>query len=243
MSTTPQDLESLRRRLYASYASDHAGEGDTALESAWCQRYVHPFMPADRQSNVIDIGCGQGAAVRSLADIGYVNASGIDRSPEQVELARAAGTVNVHHGDFRHFIGRQTGSLDGVLALDLLEHLTKDEVLETFDAVRAALRPGGVFVARVPNAASPFGGRIRYGDFTHESSFTARSLRQLCLVTDLGLPQVYDSAPISGDVRGLLRARAWPILAAAMRVALAIESGRGGDNYVAQNIVMVTYRP
>ena len=70
-------------------------------------------------------------------------------------------------------------------ATDLLEHLTKPEVLATFDAVAAALRPGGRFVARVPNAVSPFGGHTRYGDFTHETWYTARSVRQLAAAAGL----------------------------------------------------------
>ena len=42
-----------------------------------------------------------------------------------------------------------------------------------------ALAPGGVLVARVPKAVRPFGGHIRDGDFTHQTSFTARSIHQL----------------------------------------------------------------
>ena len=34
-------------------------------------------------------------------------------------------------------------------------------------------------MGRIPNAISPLGGHIRNGDFTHQTSFTARSIRQL----------------------------------------------------------------
>ena len=40
-------------------------------------------------------------------------------------------------------------------------------------------RPAASSWARVPNAVSPLGGHIRNGDFTHQTSFTARSIRQL----------------------------------------------------------------
>ena len=82
--------------------------------------------------------------------------------------------------------GNVLGELAAVTATDLLEHLTKPEVLATFDAAAAALRPGGRFIARVPNAVSPFGGHIRYGDFTHETWFTARSVRQLAAAAGFG---------------------------------------------------------
>lgn len=64
-------------------------------------------------------------------------------------------------------------------AIDLLEQLTKDNILTAFDHVAAAVAPNGVFVARVPNVVSPFGGNIRYGDFAPESWYTDRSDRQL----------------------------------------------------------------
>jgi len=37
-----------------------------------------------------------------------------------------------------------------------------------------ALAPGGVFVARAPNAISPLGAHVRYGDFTRELMSAAR---------------------------------------------------------------------
>lgn len=51
------------------------------------------------------------------------------------------------------------------VATDLVKHMTKEEMLGAFDRVALALMAVGVFVAREPNAVSPFGGCIRYGDF------------------------------------------------------------------------------
>ena len=90
-----------------------------------------------------------------------------------------------------------SGQLAAVTATDVLEHLTKHEVLDTFDRVASALIPGGLFVARVPNADSPFGGHIRYGDFTHESSYTARSVRQLAAAAGLRSVAVLPCPPVA----------------------------------------------
>jgi hypothetical protein len=72
---------------------------------------------------------------------------------------------------YRDMLREHLSQLARVTATDLLEHLTKDEVLDTFDLV---------------NAVSPLGGHIRYGDFTHESSYTARSVRQLAVAAGFG---------------------------------------------------------
>ena len=126
----------------------------------------------------MDIGCGRGEMVRLLQVDGF-DAEGIDISPEQAALARAAGVARVRQGDLRAILAGHEAHYAAITATDLLEHLTKPEVLQTFDDVAAALAPGGVFVGRVPNAVSPLGGHIRNGDFTHQTSFTARSIRQL----------------------------------------------------------------
>ena len=94
-----------------------------------------------------------------------------------MRIAQDDGVPNVELGDYRTSLGAE--EFDVVTANDFLEHLTVDEVLEALDTVFASLKPGGIFIARTPNLASPFGGGYRYGDMTHETSFTARSLRQL----------------------------------------------------------------
>ena len=100
-------------------------------------------------------------------------------TPELVARACMAGMARICQGDFRTILAGHPGHYAAITATDLLEHLTKPEVLQTFDDLAAALAPGGIFVGRVPNAVSPLGGHIRDGDFTHQTSFTARSIRQL----------------------------------------------------------------
>jgi SAM-dependent methyltransferase len=70
---------------------------------------------------------------------------------------------------------RPAGSLDAVIAFDVLEHFGRDELIPLVDAVHRVLRPGGRWIIHVPNGESPFFGSIRYGDLTHELAFTRQS--------------------------------------------------------------------
>lgn len=195
------------------------------------------MLPPPDSGPVIDIGCGQGALIRLLAADGY-HAEGIDISPEQVRIARAAGTAQVRLGDYRVLLARMRNAA-AVVATDLLEHLCKAEVLETFDLAARALQPGGVFIARVPNAVSPFGGNIRYGDFTHESSFTARSVRQLAAASGFHSIDVRSCPPLAHGLKSAARAAIWRPFSALLTVILAAETGTFRGHIVTQNLTFV----
>ena len=226
---------SLRQRLYGAYASQHADISDGEATALVYRRDIRPELPPRAAGPVVDIGCGQGQLVRLMLADGY-DAAGIDVSPEQVALARAAGLDRVEHGDYRELLARRPGQLAAVTATDVLEHLGKAEVLETFDRVAHALVPGGVFVARVPNAASPFAGRIRYGDFTHESSHTERSVRQVAAAAGFAQVTVRPCPPIAHGLPSAARVMVWKSVSALCKVALAAETGVLHGHIVTQNL-------
>ena len=186
----------------------------------------------------MDIGCGQGDLVRLMLADGY-EAYGIDVSPEQVAIAHAAGLERISEGDYRVLLETRRAGLAAVIATDLLEHLAKQEVLDTFDCVAAALRPGGRFIGRVPNAASPFSGRIQFGDFTHESSFTERSIRQLAAAAGFASVSVSSCPPVAHGLVSAGRVAVWKPISGLMRLALAAETGALRGHIVTQNLNFV----
>jgi 2-polyprenyl-3-methyl-5-hydroxy-6-metoxy-1,4-benzoquinol methylase len=229
---------SLRDRLYDSYASNHASGGDGEAAALVYRRDIRPALPPPAAGSVLDIGCGQGQLVRLLLADGY-DAAGIDVSPEQVDRARAGGLDRVQQGDYRDVLDARRGKFAAVTATDVLEHLTKHEVLDTFDLVASALVPGGVFIARVPNAASPFSGRIRYGDFTHESSHTARSIRQVAAAAGYASVVVLPCPPIAHGLVSVVRVAVWKSVSACCKLALAAETGMVRGHIVTQNLTFI----
>jgi 2-polyprenyl-3-methyl-5-hydroxy-6-metoxy-1,4-benzoquinol methylase len=229
---------SLRDRLYEAYASQHAGRGAGSAVALVYRRDIRPALPGRQSAPVVDIGCGQGEMVRLLLADGY-DAEGVDISPEQVAIARAAGLERIREGDYRDVLAEWRGRLAAVIATDLLEHLTKPEALDTFDAVAASLRPGGVFIARVPNAGSPFGGQIQHGDFTHESSYTARSVRQLAAAAGFGSVSVLPCPPAAHGLVSAARVALWKPISVFYRIALAAETGVLRGHIVTQNLRFV----
>lgn len=228
----------LRDRLYETYASQHAGCSNRDAAALIYGRDVRPALPSPQVGPVVDIGCGQGDLVRLLLADGY-DASGVDISPEQAALARAAGLDQVIHGDYHELLAGRPEKIAAVIATDVLEHLAKDEVLDTFDRVARALVARGVFIGRVPNAASPFGGRIQYGDFTHESSFTARSVRQLAAAAGFGSVVVMPCPPVAHGLLSAMRSALWQPISGMYKLALAAETGEVHGHIVTQNMTFI----
>lgn len=226
-----------RGRLYDAYSSTHAGVAADSESVHAFRRDILPYLPADRQARVTDLGCGQGELVRHLLSHGYSNAAGIDVSREQVQLAHAAGIQQVRLGDFRQALS--PASIDVATATDLFEHLTKSESLQSMDSVFAALSPGGLAIIRVPNGVSPFVGNYQHGDLTHETTYTARSLRQIGAAAGFSDIAVHACPPVAHGVKSGLRVGAWKAASGLMKLALAAETGMLRGHLVTQNIVAV----
>lgn len=231
------NLDQFRERLYAAYATTHAGVADLESQVPGFRRDIRPHLPKDRRVQILDLGCGQGHYVRHLLALGFEHTRGIDVSPEQVEEARASGLTQVSLGDYRQSLG--VAELDVVIATDFLEHLTRFEGLQALDGIKRALRAGGAVILRVPNAGSPFGGTLRYGDLTHETSFTARSLRQLGAAAGFLKIEIHACPPPVHGFTSALRAVAWWAVAGLMKIALIAETGQVQGHVVTQNIVAV----
>jgi 2-polyprenyl-3-methyl-5-hydroxy-6-metoxy-1,4-benzoquinol methylase len=144
----------------------------------------------DKSARVLDIGCGTGLLVNALRGFGYANVEGIDLSPQQIEVARAAGLpctlVDEQYVERR--AGTEPGSLDAVFLMDVLEHVPVASQMAFVGAIGRLLKPDGVLVISVPNANSSFASRWRYIDWTHCSAFTEHSLE--FVVKNQGFRQV-----------------------------------------------------
>jgi len=208
---------------------------ETALR---LEKSFRRFLPKDKAAVIIDAGCGYGAAVWWLHQLGYSNAEGIDVSPELIETARTLGIAKVNEANLVTFLAQHADTYDLIFARDVLEHFSKDEIVENLDLMYGALKQGGTLVIQAPNGESPFGGRIRYGDFTHETAFTSSSLSQLLLMSGFVTVRTYPVQPPVVGLKSLVRFLMWKVAEACWRVVLTAETGRG-TYVVTQNLIAV----
>jgi 2-polyprenyl-3-methyl-5-hydroxy-6-metoxy-1,4-benzoquinol methylase len=230
-----------RQRLYARYLS--SGQGHDAnsyyTRAPRIKDLINHHVPADRNTRILDLGCGAGAFIFWLEQRGYKNIVGIDVSEEMVAIAQKAGLGQVKLGEILPELrATRSRSLDVVLAIDVFEHMSREQLFEICDEVFRVLKPGGRIIAHVPNAGGIFGSAIRYGDLTHEVAFTASSIRQLFNTTGFRDVRCYEDKPIPHGVKSFGRAFIWFIGTIGFRLLYAAETGKF-DCILSQNLLAV----
>jgi hypothetical protein len=82
-------------------------------------------------------------------------------------------------------------------------------------------------------------GHIQYGDFTHESVFTARSIRQIAAAAGFDAVNVRPCPPVKHGIVSAGRAALWKAISTGYRIALAAETGTLSGHIFTQNLTFV----
>jgi cyclopropane fatty-acyl-phospholipid synthase-like methyltransferase len=196
-------------------------------------------LPANQAARILDLGCGFGRLLFFLKRSGYTNVVGIDASAPQVELAHTLGMHEVLKATADNFLADHKSEFDVIFAVDLLEHLTRDELFPLLDGIAAALIPGGRLVVQTVNAQSPFFGYTRYGDLTHEIGFTKLSIHQALEAAGLNHVAVRPLEPAPVGLNGTLRWITWKVVTGLLTVCCAAEIGTVRGHVLTQNLIAV----
>jgi SAM-dependent methyltransferase len=134
---------------------------------------------------VLDLGCRDGALTRTYAEGNEV--VGVDADKEALAKAQKLG-IETRWADLDEPLPFEEETFDVVVAGELLEHLRDPGRLVA--EARRVLRPGGTFVASVPNAYRLknrlrfLAGRKPEDDPTHLQMFSADDVRTLLSTFD-----------------------------------------------------------
>jgi 2-polyprenyl-3-methyl-5-hydroxy-6-metoxy-1,4-benzoquinol methylase len=233
-----------KQRLYDRYVSSgQAFLGSRPETQADIAKFSGPahfvlrHLPANPDTRIVDLGCGYGKLLWHLSRAGYRNLAGVDSSPEQIDLAHRMGITGARIGRIDEFLGGiASDSLDVVTIMDVLEHLTPQELMDLLDEIARVLRPGGVCLAHVPNGEGLYGMRVRYGDITHEQAFTPRSMSQVFSAVGMSDVKCYEDKPVIHGPISLARRILWDAGTLPHRLLLASETGLWRGMVLTQNM-------
>lgn len=154
--------------------------------------YVPLFAGA---SDVVDVGCGRGELLTLLRERG-ISARGIDTNHAMVQVCREKGLDAVEADALAHLRAQPDGSLGGLIAAQVVEHLEPAYLRQLLDAAFHALRPGSTIVLETINPACWFAFFESYiRDITHVRPIHPETLQYLLVATGFQQVEIRYRAP------------------------------------------------
>lgn len=174
LGRTQAGLEDLRKKLsdaeedvfdYIDYrAFEDEFRGSVKEIRTRIGRYLEYFKPGE---TVLDLGCGRGEWLELLVDKG-IEAVGVDISESFVSMCRNKGLNVVMEDMFSYLEHQPDHSLDGITAIQVIEHVTPVALAKLVELCYRKLKLGGrvLFETQNPTSVSAMTGYF-YVDPTH----------------------------------------------------------------------------
>ncbi|MFM1769249.1 MAG: hypothetical protein RJA22_1778 [Verrucomicrobiota bacterium] len=164
---------------------------------------VRPWLPSDPRARVAELACGHGSFLCWLRDRGCGNVTGVDSSAEQIALARQTGAAVVQSDALAWLTAQPDAGLHALVAIDFIEHISKDAVMDLLRESRRVLAPGGRLILRYPNGDSPLVGMNLFNDITHVWTYTPNCLNSLAEMHGFTRSEFADEGDAIRDQRWL----------------------------------------
>ena len=176
---------------YIAFEDRFRGSADDIR--AKLRAYVPLFAAA---SDVLDVGCGRGEFLDLLRQEG-VSARGVDRNAEMVAEARDRGVDAVEADALAYLSSLPDGSLGGLIAAQVVEHLEPPYLIRLLETAFEKLRPGSPIVIETINPAcwlAFFSSYLR--DFTHVRPVHPDTLQYLLVASGFERVSIRYAAPV-----------------------------------------------
>ncbi len=134
---------------YSPYEASTAEEEDDEVVARARQTSEFRHLRIKAGDRLLDVGCGGGYYLRIVRRMG-VEAEGIEPSAYAADVARQTG-LPIFCGTLEEYVARAPEKrFDVITSNHVLEHVP--EPVETLEAMRRVLAPGGLIWISVPNA-------------------------------------------------------------------------------------------
>lgn len=122
--------------------------------------FVEEFIQFDKDTRVLEIGCGEGGNLKPFVDLGC-KTIGVDMSKGKIDNAKAFFKThpNVANTQFileNIYDSKDLGQFDFIFMRDVLEHIHNQE--RFMEYVKRFLKPNGYLFLGFPPFQNPFGG-------------------------------------------------------------------------------------
>ncbi|MFC1812275.1 class I SAM-dependent methyltransferase [Thermodesulfobacteriota bacterium] len=200
---------------------------------------IRQWLPQNRDTRILDLGCGCGELLFGLEQKGYHQLTGIDCCQAEVDEAKQFVNSHLICGDAVDYLKTTEDRFDIIIAYNFLEHFSKDSLLVILRNIRKILNPGGSLIAMVPNAVSIMGSTTRYWDITHEMTFTTNNWHQLAALVGFDpLPEFRECGPVAHGPASFVRYLLWRLFRLAIKTYLLCEVATDRGNIYTQDMMV-----
>jgi len=172
----PSQVESLDSHKYVGFEDQFRGSPEDIRQR------VSEYLPVfDGTQDVLDIGCGRGEFLSLLRERG-ISARGVDINAAMVDVCRRQGLAAEEADALGSLRAQPDGSLGGLFAAQVIEHLEPRYLTALLDAAFDKLRPGAPIVLETINPACWFAFFESYiRDITHVRPVHPETLQYLLI--------------------------------------------------------------
>ncbi len=161
MSTSSHSTSQSTKVLYDQSADRWVRGEATSLSDFTARPIVLGMCEPIANTQILDLGCGEGYCSRELKRRGAAQVYGIDLSEGMIAAAKQQDTLDQLGIDYESHCATDLShipdaSFDQVLSVFLFNYLTVEQMRQCMAEVARVLRPGGKFVFSVPHPAFPF---------------------------------------------------------------------------------------
>jgi len=154
--------------------------------SLYFKHNISQWLPADKGSKILEIGCGRGYLLNYLRQRGYVSTYGIDACFESIDTARQR-SLECEFVDVFEYLANNDKQWDCIILIEVVEHFTKEEAIKLIKLIHTKLRPEGRVIFKTDNGYNLMAYSALCYDITHEYLFTEQSMMQLFVRAGFGL--------------------------------------------------------
>lgn len=173
-------------------------------------RYLS-YLPKDKTTPILDVGCGHGRFVKLLREEGYTAVHGIDMSQDQIAYGKEKLGLHscIEQIDAMLFLSKiEPNTYGAILILDVLEHLDMQTSIDMLCLCYRALRKEGVILIQTPNGLAPLAPQM-FDDITHQRCYTSHSINQTLRLAGFQYFSVYPQPPLVHGIKSFVRRLLW----------------------------------
>lgn len=168
-----KELDKLPLINYFEFENEFRGSKELIIERQ--QKYVQFF---DKKKNVLDVGCGRGEFLKLLKK-NHIGCLGIDNNHEMIEECVKLKLPVKETGLFEYLLNCQDNYHDGIVSLQVVEHLPSHRVQNYVKLCFDKVKKGSYVIFETVNPLCLLALSWFWADLTHEKPLVPHVLKHV----------------------------------------------------------------